>query len=241
MSSEKKERSFVVDAIILCLITLILGGILAGVYTVTKKPIENAQAKTDNEACEVVLKAVEKVAAGMELKVADDAEDAAEKANKFLQEHVIDKSSAEGKVKEETGDSYSKHVVVSTVKKIQADGQDVGHVYIADAKKGYGGSISFVMGVCGGVVTGIEITNQSETAGLGANCTSDEFKSKFSFEKGIQYPSSDSLPMYFKAGTTPKDPQGQIEAMSGATVTSRAITNAVKGILLYDKEGGVQG
>ena len=42
--------------------------------------------------------------------------------------------------------------------------------------------------------------------------------------------------MYYKPGTTPKDEQGQIEAMSGATVTSRAITNAVKGILLYDKE-----
>ena len=28
MSSEKKERSFVIDAIILCVITLVLGGIL---------------------------------------------------------------------------------------------------------------------------------------------------------------------------------------------------------------------
>ena len=43
------------------------------------------------------------------------------------------------------------------------------------------------------------------------------------------------------AGTTPKDAKrGADWAMSGATVTSRAITNAVKGILLYDKEGGVQ-
>ncbi len=144
MSSEKKERSFVVDTVILCLITLILGGILAGVYTVTKKPIENAQAKTDNEACEVVLKAVEKVAAGMELKVADDAEDAAEKANKFLQEHVIDKSSSEGKVeREESGDSYSKHVVVSTVKKRFRRMARMWVMSISRMrKKGYGGSIS---------------------------------------------------------------------------------------------------
>ena len=42
--------------------------------------------------------------------------------------------------------------------------------------------------------------------------------------------------MFYKAGTTPKDEKGQIEAMSGATVTSRAIANAVKGILYYDKE-----
>ena len=85
-------------------------------------------------------------------------------------------------------------------------------------------------------MTGIEITSQSETAGLGANCESDNFKNKFALEKGLQYPSSDDIPMFYKAGTTPKDEQGQIEAMSGATVTSRAIANAVKGILYYDKE-----
>lgn len=229
MSSEKKERSFVIDAIILCLITLVLGAILAGIYTVTKNPIQEAQTKTDNEACEVVVSAVEGAS------VAEAGEDAVKKANEFLQKHVIDQPASKEE-KEETADSYSKHVVVTTVKKLQKDGADAGYVYIADAKKGYGGSISFVLGVCDGVVTGLEITNQSETAGLGANCESESFKSKFAFEKGLQYPSSDSFPMYYKPGTTPKDEQGQIEAMSGATVTSRAITNAVKGILLYDKE-----
>lgn len=240
MSSEKKERSFVIDAIILCVITLVLGAILAGVYTITKEPISKAQADIDNVACENVLTALKDAAQGAEVKVVDADADAVTKANDFLQKHVIDKSAAEGAVKEEEAESYSKYVVVSTVKKIQIGGTDAGYVYIADAKKGYGGSISFVIGVCQGVVTGIEITNQSETAGLGANCESDEFKSKFSFDKGIQYPSDDSYPMYYKAGTTPKDASGQIEAMSGATVTSRAITNAVKGILLYDKEGGAE-
>lgn len=240
MSSEKKERSFVIDAIILCVITLVLGGILAGVYTITKEPISKAQADIDNAACETVLSAVKDAAQGREVTIAEADADAVKKANDFLQKHIIHKSAAEGGVKEEEAESYSKYVVVTTVKKIQLGGADIGYVYIADAKKGYGGSISFVMGVCQGTVTGIEITDQSETAGLGANCESDEFKSKFSFEKGIQYPSDDSYPMYYKAGTTPKDSKGQIEAMSGATVTSRAITNAVKGILLYDKEGGAE-
>lgn len=232
MGNEKKERSFVIDAVILCVITLVLGAILAGVYTVTKKPIEEAQAKTDNEACGQVISAVSGAS------VVEAEAGAAEKANEFLQKHVIDKSASEGEVEEEDAESYSKYVVVNTVKKLQKDGTDAGHVYIADAKKGYGGSISFVLGVCGGVVTGIEITNQSETAGLGANCQSDDFKSKFAFDKGLTYPSNDGYAMYYKPGTTPKDEKGQIEAMSGATVTSRAITNAVKGILLYDKESG---
>ncbi|MDD5994286.1 MAG: RnfABCDGE type electron transport complex subunit G [Clostridiales bacterium] len=227
MSSEKKERSFVIDAIILCAITLVLGGILAGVYTMTKGTIEQRQADTDSKACEKVISSVEGAT------VAEADKDAVTKANDFLTKHILNSSK---EVSEEASESYSKYVTVTTVKKLQISGADVGYVYIADAKKGYGGSISFVLGVCNGVVTGIEITSQSETAGLGANCESDNFKNKFALEKGLQYPSSDDIPMFYKAGTTPKDEQGQIEAMSGATVTSRAIANAVKGILYYDKE-----
>ena len=227
MSSEKKERSFVIDAIILCAITLVLGGILAGVYTMTKGTIEQRQADTDSKACEKVISSVEGAI------VAEADKDAVTKANDFLTKHILNSSK---EVSEEASESYSKYVTVTTVKKLQISGADVGYVYIADAKKGYGGSISFVLGVCNGVVTGIEITSQSETAGLGANCESDNFKNKFALEKGLQYPSSDDIPMFYKAGTTPKDEQGQIEAMSGATVTSRAIANAVKGILYYDKE-----
>lgn len=230
MSSEKKQRSFVVDAVILCLITVVLGAILAVVYTVTQKPIKEAQADTDNDACKVVISALDGAT------VTDAEAGAADAANAFLQKHLLNKSASEGEVAAEEAESYSKYVVVSTVKKLQVQGADAGYVYIANAKKGYGGSISFVLGVSNGVVTGIEITSQSETAGLGANCESDDFKAKFDFEKGLQYPSSDEYPMFFKVGASPKDAKGQIEAMSGATVTSRAIANAVKGILLYDKE-----
>ena len=221
MSSEKKERSFVIDAIILCVITLVLGGILAGVYTMTKGTIAQRQADTDSKACEKVIASV------------DGATVAVAQANDFLTKHILNSSK---EVEEEQSESYSKYVNVTTVKKLQVNGSDAGYVYIADAKKGYGGSISFVLGVYNGTVTGIEITSQSETAGLGANCESDSFKDKFALDKELQYPSSDEIPMFYKAGTTPKDEKGQIEAMSGATVTSRAIANAVKGILYYDKE-----
>ena len=71
---------------------------------------------------------------------------------------------------------------------------------------------------------------QSETAGLGANCEIDEFKARF---KGIKAPESTSEEMYNKNETT----DTQVQALSGATVTSRAITRAVKGILFYDASG----
>ena len=50
-----KKSSMMKDAIILCAITLILGAVLAGVYMLTKDPIDNAQKKTNNEACAVVV------------------------------------------------------------------------------------------------------------------------------------------------------------------------------------------
>ena len=106
-----------------------------------------------------------------------------------------------------------------------------GKVYLADALKGYGGKISFALGVdAEGAITGIEITSQSETAGLGANCETDEFKNRF---PGVKAPESPSEEMYNKNETT----ETQVQALSGATVTSRAITRAVKGILFYDASG----
>ena len=132
MSSEKKERSFVIDAIILCVITLVLGGILAGVYTMTKGTIAQRQADTDSKACEKVIASVDGAT------VADAGDDAVAQANDFLTKHILNSSK---EVEEEQSESYSKYVNVTTVKKLQVNGSDAGYVYIADAKKGYGGSI----------------------------------------------------------------------------------------------------
>lgn len=227
MSSEKKERSFVIDAIILCVITLVLGGILAGVYTMTKGTIAQRQADTDSKACEKVIASVDGAT------VADAGDDAVAQANDFLTKHILNSSK---EVEEEQSESYSKYVNVTTVKKLQVNGSDAGYVYIADAKKGYGRKHFLCTWCVQRYGDRYEITSQSETPGLGANCESDSFKDKFALDKELQYPSSDEIPMFYKAGTTPKDEKGQIEAMSGATVTSRAIANAVKGILYYDKE-----
>ena len=186
-----KKSSMMKDAIILCAITLILGAVLAGVYMLTKDPIDNAQKKTNNEACAVV------VAQGDSVK--DNDAEAVSGAAAYLGKH--DLSNAE--VKE--GDLLSEYVEITEVHPT-ANG---GKVYLAN---------------------GIQITSESETAGLGANCENDEFKARF---KGIKAPESTSEEMYNKNETT----DTQVQALSGATVTSRAITRAVKGILFYDASG----
>ena len=211
-----KKDNMIKDAIILCIITLVLGAVLAGVYMLTKEPIDNAQKKTNNEACAVV------VAEGD--KVQDDDKEAVSGAAAYLKGH--DLSNAEVK-EDEGGDLLSEYVQINEVHPT-ANG---GKVYLADALKGYGGKISFALGVdTEGAITGIEITSQSETAGLGANCETDEFKNRF---PGVKAPESPSEEMYNKNETT----ETQVQALSGATVTSRAITRAVKGILFYDASG----
>lgn len=211
-----KKDNMIKDAIILCIITLVLGAVLAGVYMLTKEPIDNAQKKTNNEACAVVVKEGDKVQ--------DDDKDAVSGAAAYLKGH--DLSNAEVK-EDEGGDLLSEYVQINEVHPT-ANG---GKVYLADALKGYGGKISFALGVdAEGAITGIEITSQSETAGLGANCETDEFKNRF---PGVKAPESPSEEMYNKNETT----ETQVQALSGATVTSRAITRAVKGILFYDASG----
>lgn len=211
-----KKDNMIKDAIILCIITLVLGAVLAGVYMLTKEPIDNAQKNTNNEACAVVVEEGDKVQ--------DDDKEAVSGAAAYLKGH--DLSNAEVK-EDEGGDLLSEYVQINEVHPT-ANG---GKVYLADALKGYGGKISFALGVdAEGAITGIEITSQSETAGLGANCETDEFKNRF---PGVKAPESPSEEMYNKNETT----ETQVQALSGATVTSRAITRAVKGILFYDASG----
>ncbi|MBO6108664.1 MAG: RnfABCDGE type electron transport complex subunit G [Eubacterium sp.] len=211
---EKKKDTMVKDAIILCLITLVLGAVLAGVYAITKKPIEEAQAKTNNEACEKVVADGDKVLDNDENKVGD--------ATEYLNSH--DLSNAEVA---EVSDSLSGWVVIEEAHPTENGGT----VYLVTAKKGYGGDLSFALGVgADSAITGISITSQAETAGLGANCENEEWQAGFA---GKVLPSDPSQVMYNKQESN----DSQVQALSGATVTSRAIANAVKGVLFADAAG----
>ncbi len=103
----------------------------------------------------------------------------------------------------------------SIVEAVDKDGNKIGYVVVNTAK-GYGGDISVMTGVdIEGKVTGVNILSHSETAGLGAKATTDGFKNQFiGHISGI---------------TVSKDKAGDnaIDAITGATITSRAVTNAI--------------
>ena len=93
------------------------------------------------------------------------------------------------------------------------NGEKIG-VVITTVSSGYGGKIEVMTGIkADGEVSGVNVLSMEETPGLGAKGKEDGFLS--------QYKGSDSPNL-----AVSKD-GGEINALSGATITSRAITKAV--------------
>ena len=87
---------------------------------------------------------------------------------------------------------------------------------------GYGGEIHMVVGVDGAcTVTGIQIVTHSETASLGANAAADNAAGRSFREQFLG--AGDQL-------AVTKD-GGSIDALTGATMTSRAVTQGVNAAL----------
>lgn len=98
------------------------------------------------------------------------------------------------------------------------DGNEAGYVFTAGAK-GYGGTVSVMVGInLEGAITGLEILSHSETPGLGANATSDSFKSRFVGKSGELTVDKNS-----------NDGQN-VQAITAATITSKAVVSAVNSI-----------
>lgn len=90
---------------------------------------------------------------------------------------------------------------------------------IKSMPKGYAGEIGVLTGVSAdGTLTGMRVTSNSETPGLGAKSTDPKFYGQFA-DKPIENPLE-----VIKSGT-PGD--NEIQAISGSTITSNAVTNGV--------------
>ena len=105
--------------------------------------------------------------------------------------------------------------MVTEVNTGSAGGSVVGWCF-SMAPKGYGGAVEMVVGISSDLtVTGVEIVNHSETPGLGANAQSESWLSQFKGQSGT-------------LSVVKNAPQaGQIQAVTSATKTSKAVVNAV--------------
>ena len=112
--------------------------------------------------------------------------------------------------------------VVATVDEVCTVG-DLGYVVTTTSKEGYGGDIQITVGVTvDGTVSGVSILSISETAGLGMKATEPAFYG--------QYQGKQTENFYVSKDGGSGEP---IEALSGATITSRAVTGAVNTALAY--------
>ena len=92
-------------------------------------------------------------------------------------------------------------------------------------KEGYGGDIQITVGVTkDGTVSGVSILSISETAGLGMRATEAKFQK--------QYVGKNTDKFYVSKDGGEGEP---IDAISGATITSRAFTGAVNTAIGYCK------
>lgn len=99
--------------------------------------------------------------------------------------------------------------------------QAVGYVLRAEPN-GYGGAIKLLIGMDqNGIVEGISILEHSETPGFGANADKDYFKNQFT---------SKIAPLKVSTNASSED---EIQAITGATITSSAITDAVNTAVEY--------
>ena len=104
-----------------------------------------------------------------------------------------------------------------------ADGSVLGYVLVVTNHEGYGGDIQFTMGVSNdGTTNGISILSISETPGLGMEAES-VLKPQYAGKNVAQFTVT-------KTGAVSDE---QIDAISGATITSDAVTNGVNAGLYY--------
>ncbi len=147
-------------------------------------------------------------------------------AEEFEPDNSFDEKKAEKILeKNKINGCYLSEVAVGKDK----SGKEIGYVITSTSKEGYGGEIQISVGVSmDGTVTGIEILSINETAGLGMQATEPAFKKQFENVKTDKF-------------EVKKDnPKGNVDALSGATITTRAVTNAVNAGLSYfqDALGG---
>lgn len=126
---------------------------------------------------------------------------------------------------------FDSDVIDEAVAAKDSSGETVGYVFLVTSNEAYGGSLQLAMGITtDGTVNGISFLSLSETAGLGMEADKDTFKEQFAGKKVDEF-------KYTKSGAAADN---EIDALSGATITTNAVTNAVNSGISYFKsiEGG---
>lgn len=115
---------------------------------------------------------------------------------------------------------------VNEIVEAKANGEMVGYVVTTTSSEGYGGDIQISVGILkDGTVNGVAILSIGETAGLGMKAKEPDFYNQYA-GKNVEF---------FSVLKTGADSDNEIDALSGATITSNAMTNAVNAAVIYHR------
>lgn len=226
MSKKIDYKEVLKPALILFAICLIVAAALAGTNALTADKIAQAAAQAEVEARSQVFKGV-----SYELICDDDVTVYAVLADKsFIDGAVPAKSDTDASASDTSatdaepayrvwnGSNQAAPAVKSDSDILTpsdiADGTlyQIGYVATASSK-GYGGDVDVMIGLdFDGKITGVTILDNSETAGLGANCTKEEWLAQFVGMSGTLSVKKDG---------------GDVDALTSATITSRAVCSAI--------------
>ena len=128
---------------------------------------------------------------------------------------------------------YTSDEITEVVEGTDDSGEVIGYVISVQSSEAYDGTLELSVGIAAdGTVKGVEMMYISVTAGLGMKADEAEFKDQFKDKKVDKF-------TYTKTGESGDD---MIDAISGATITTNAVTNAVDSALVYyqNELGGSQ-
>ena len=193
-------KKIIKDTLALALITLVSGILLGAVYMITKEPIAKQNEKIKIAAYNSVF------------------------AELDTYEENTDIANLSKVLKEKGFNGVELNEVVYAFDK---DGKELGMIITVTDKEGYGGNIKMTVGIdMEGTITGLEILEISETAGLGMKAADKSFREQY---VGIN---ADEV-VYTKSGKTEAN---EIDAISSATITTKAVTDGVNGAITVYKE-----
>lgn len=143
-------------------------------------------------------------------------------ANNESRQEVLKAAEEFSEVKDVKGD------LIEEVYQGTKGGEVVGYT-IKTTPKGYGGKVEVMVGISNdGKISGVKIGNHSETPGLGSKSADPSFKDQYNGK-------STKTPLNVVKGNASNE--NDIVAISGATITSKAVTAGVNAAMdVYEQK-----
>ena len=124
-------------------------------------------------------------------------------------------------------------IIKSVYTALDADGNEIG-IVASVVTKAYSSGLNLTVGVgADGTIHGVIVGSHNETPGLGAEATEEEFRGQYTGK-----PYTEPLTVV----KNPPSADSEVQAITGATITSRGVTDAVNTVAAYYTEimGGAQ-